>query len=135
MSGLSIAITGSGQLFQIWPTHAMKRFPKATIYDQSAGVTALRRAEVKLGQSGLLDPAGQAAARRTEANIAAPPDVDTTVTFEGSAQNGTVRVTCRRGTEKTFQVRLTGLDDDSVRQAFYHVDAAITLCAAGPVMA
>ena len=107
MSGLSIAITGDGQLFQIWPSHAMKRFPRATIYDRSPTVTASRQAEVNLGHLGWLDPSGQASAQRTAQNLANPPAVDATLTFTGPIQNGTVKVKCRNGIEKVFQVRLT----------------------------
>jgi hypothetical protein len=45
MWGLTIAITGEGQLLQIWPTHAMTRFKGATIYDRSAATTAFRQGE------------------------------------------------------------------------------------------
>jgi len=134
MSGLSIAITGNGQLFQIWPSHAMKRFPRATIYDQSAAVTAFRQAEVNLGKSGYLDAAGQASAQRTAHNLANPPEVDATVTFSGPVENGTVKVACKNGNEKLFQVRLTALTDEAIEQAFYHVDDAITRCAISPAM-
>ena len=128
MSGLSIAITGDGQLFQIWPSHAMKRFPRATIYDRSPTVTASRQAEVNLGHLGWLDPSGQASAQRTAQNLTNPPAVDATLTFTGPIQNGTVKVKCRNGIEKVFQVRLTSLGDEAIQQAFFHVDAAITLC-------
>ncbi len=134
MSGLSIAITGDGQLFQLWPTHAMKRFPRATIYDRSATVTAFRQAEANLGQQGWLNPAGQASAQRTAQNLANPPAVDATLTFAGSMQNGTVKVKCKSGTEKVFQIRLIGLEDKVVQQGFFHVDAAITRCKTGGQM-
>tara|TARA_R110002049_G_scaffold29972_1_gene101853 strand:+ start:22715 stop:23122 length:408 start_codon:yes stop_codon:yes gene_type:complete len=130
MSGLSIAITGDGQLFQIWPTHAMSRFPRATIYDRSAAVTAFRQAEVKLGQQGWLDRTGQTATQRTAQNLANPPVVDATLTFAGPIQNGTVTVKCKSGNEKVFQVRLTGLEEKAIKQAFFHVDAAINRCKA-----
>ncbi len=132
MSKPSIAITGDGQLFSMWITHGMKRFPMATFYDQSAAVTAFREAEVELGRRGLLDPAGQAAARRTAENLANPPDFDVTLTFKGPVQNGTVTVRCKDGREKTFDVRLTGIDDRSISQGFHNVDSAVSLCLAGP---
>ena len=135
MSKPAIAITGDGQLFQIWPTHAMKRFPMATLYDRSPKAMGFRQAEVDLGRRGLLDPTGQAAARRIADNLTNPPDVDATVTFKGPVQNGTITVTCRNGTKKTFQIRLTALDDHSVEQGFHNVDAAIARCLAGPIMA
>ena len=135
MRGLSIAITGNGQLLSVWPTHAMKRFKGATIYDRSAAVTAFRQDEVNLGQQGHLNPAGQASAQRTAQNIANPPSVDATLTFAGSAQNGTVKVKCKNGTETAFQVRLNGLGDAAIQQAFQHVDAAITRCKTGRPMA
>lgn len=128
MAGLSIAITGDGQLFQIWPTHAMKRFPHATIYDRSAKVTAFRHAEVKLGKDGLLNAEGQDAAKRTAQNLANPPEVDATVSFHGPLQNGVVTVKCKAGTEKAFQIRLNGLGKKAIEQAFFNVDAAITRC-------
>ena len=134
MSGLSIAITGDGQLFQVWLSHAMNRFPTATFYDRSAATTAVRQGEVTLGKKGFLDAAGQASAQRTAQNLANPPEVDATVTFSGPVQNGTVKVTCRNGAEKVVQVRLHALDDDAIRQAFYHVDDAITRCAISPAM-
>jgi hypothetical protein len=134
MAGLKIAITGDGQLFQIWPSHAMTRFPKATLYDRSAAVTACRRAEAELGAKGLLDPEGQASARRTAENLANPPAVDATVTFSGPIQNGTVKVTCKNGNEKVFQIRLLSLEDEAIKQAFFHVDDAITRCAATPAV-
>jgi hypothetical protein len=135
MSGLSIAIRGSGQLFQIWPSHGGKRFPNATIYDRSATVTSFRQAEVNLGEKGWLDAPGQASAQRTAKNLSSPPEVDATLTFEGPVQNGTVRVKCKNGNEKVFQVRLTGLDDKAIEQAFFHVDAAIIRCKFGAPMA
>ena len=131
MSMLSIAITGEGQLFQIWPSHAMKRFPQAVIYDRSPTVTAFRLAEVRLGQQGLLDAAGQASAKRTAQNLAKPPEVDATVTFAGPIQNGKVKVKCKNGKEKVFQIRLNDLGDKAIQQAFLHVDAAITKCKLG----
>ena len=134
MAGLKIAITGDGQLFQIWPSHAMTRFPKATLYDRSAAVTALRRAEAELGAKGLLDPEGQASARRTAENLANPPAVDATVTFSGPIQNGIVKVTCKNGNEKVFQIRLLSLEYEAIKQAFFHVDDAITRCAATPAV-
>lgn len=134
MAGLKIAITGDGQLFQIWPSHAMTRFPKATLYDRSAAVTAFRRAEAALGAKGLLDPEGQASARRTAENLANPPAVDATVTFSGPIQNGKVKVTCKNGNEKVFQIRLLSLEDEAIKQAFFHVDDAITRCAATPAV-
>jgi hypothetical protein len=134
MSGLSIAIKGQGQLFQIWPTHAAKQFPRATIYDRSATVTGLRQNEANLGAQGLLDAAGQASAQRIAQNLASPTAVDATLDFAGPLQNGTVTVTCKNGTEKMFQVRLLGLGDGQITQGFFHVDAAITLCtSAGPL--
>lgn len=131
MSGLSIAITGDGQLFGLWPSHAMKRFPQATFYDRSAAVTAFRHAEVVLGKKGLLNAEGQASARRTAENLANPPEVDATVSFSGPVQNGTVTVTCRNGNTKTFQIKLNDLSDDAIRQAFFNVDAAIIRCKTG----
>ena len=128
MIGLSIAITGDGQLFQIWPSHAGKKFPAATIYDRSAKVTAFRQAEVNLGKEGHLNAAGQASAKRTARNLANPPAVDVTLSFKGPVQNGTVKVKCKNGVEKVFQVRLQALDDKSIQQAFAQVDAAITSC-------
>ncbi|MCR9109478.1 hypothetical protein [Marivita sp. XM-24bin2] len=134
MSKPSIAVTGDGQLFGVWITHGMKRFPMATFYDQSATVTAFRQAEVELGRRGLLDPAGQAAARRTAENLANPPDFDVTLTFKGPVENGIVKVKCKNGREKTFEVRLTGIDDRAISQGFHNVDAAVTRCLAGPHM-
>ena len=112
----------------------MKRFPKATIYDRSATVTDFRKAEVKLGQQGRLDPSGQASARRTAQNLANPPAVDATLTFAGPVQNGTVKVKCRNGVEKVFRVQLLGLGDEAIKQAFLQVDAAIALCKNGRPM-
>ena len=132
MSKPSIAVTGDGQLFHLWTTYGMKRFPMATFYDQSATVTAFRKAEVDLGRRGLLDPAGQAAARRTAENLANPPKFNAVLTFKGPAQNGKVTVKCKNGVEKTFEVRLTGIDDRALAQGFHNVDAAVTLCLAGP---
>lgn len=131
MSGLSIAITGDGQLFQIWPTHAMKRFPGATIYDRSARVTAFRQGEVDLGKQGLLDAEGQALAKHTAQNLSNPPAVDATLTFSGTVQNGTVKVKCKSGVERLFRVRLSALGEKVIQQAFFHVDAAITSCGVG----
>jgi hypothetical protein len=135
MAGLLIAFTGEGQLFQIWPTHAMKRFPQATLYDRSAKVTAFRQAEAKLGKDGWLNPEGQAAAKRTAQNLANPTEVDATVTFSGPLQNGVVKVKCKTGAEKVFQIRLNSLDDKAIEQAFFNVDAAITRCKVGAPMA
>ena len=135
MSGLLIAITGEGQLFQIWPTHAMKRFPQATIYDRSAKVTAFRHAEAKLGQDGWLNAEGRDAAKRIAQNLANPPVVDATVTFSGPIQNGVVTVKCKTGIEKVFQIRLNGLDKKAIEQAFFNVDSAITRCKVGAPMA
>ena len=128
MSALSIAIKGDGQLFQIWPSHAMKRFPQAVLYDRSPAVTAFRQAEAKLGQRGFLDAAGQASAKRTAQNLSNPPAVDATVTFAGPIQNGKVTVKCKNGKEKVFQIRLNDLGEMAIQQAFFHVDAAIARC-------
>lgn len=134
MSKPSIAVTGDGPLFGIWITHGMQQFPMATFYDQSATVTAFRQAEVELGRRGLLDPAGQAAARRTAENLANPPDFDVTVTLKGTVQNGLVTVRCKNGRETTFEVRLTDIDDRSISRGFHNVGAAVSRCLAGPNM-
>lgn len=135
MWGLSIAIMGEGQLFQVWPTHAMKRFKGATIYDRSAGVTAARQGEAQLGQQGRLNAAGQASARRVAQDLANPKPVEVTLRFAGSAHNGTVTVHCGNGSETTFQVRLAGLSEDAIQRAFHKVDEAITQCKTGPSVA
>jgi hypothetical protein len=91
-------------------------------------VTAFRQAEVDLAKKGWLDAEGQASARRIAHNLANPPPVDVTLTFSGPFQNGTVKVKCKSGGEKVFQVRLNGLGEKVINQAFSQVDAAITSC-------
>ncbi len=128
MRGLSIALAGDGHQFNIWLSHASKRFPGATFYDRSPMITAFRQAEVNLGDQGWLDSEGQASARRTAKNLANPLTVDVTLTFAGKFQNGTVTVKCKNGTEKVLRVRINGLAEEMINRAFYHVDAAITRC-------
>jgi hypothetical protein len=87
-----------------------------------------------LGAKGRLNPEGQASAQKTALDLANPKAVDVTLTFAGTAQNGTVQVQCGNGAETVFQVRLAGLGDDAIQRAFYKVDEAITQCKTrGPV--
>jgi len=128
MWGLSIALKGDGHLFNVWLSHACKKFKDSTFYDQSPMVTAFRQAEVDLGAKGYLDAPSRAFALETAKNMANPPKVDATLTLKGTIRNGTVSVACTNGTEKTFKVSLTGLDDKALAQTFYHVDAAVIAC-------
>ncbi len=134
LPNVSVAVAGSGPLFGVWSTHASKSYRNMTVYDRSAAVTAFRQQEANLGQKGFLDAAGTASAQRTAQNLANPAAVDATVTFSGGPENGTVVVKCQGGMEKRFQVRLSGLGDQAIRQSFSDVDAAIAQCKAGRPM-
>ncbi len=131
MWGLSIALKGDGHLFNLWLSHACKKFKGSTFYDHRPMVQAFRQAEVDLAKQGYLNAEGRTDALETAHNMANPPKVDATLTFKGTLRNGTVIVACTNGAEKTFKVSLTGVDDKALAQTFYHVDAAVIACSAG----
>ena len=134
LPNVSVAVTGDGALLGVWCSHATQNYRNMTVYDRTAAVTAFRQQEVNLAQQGHLDAAGQAMAQRTAQNLANPQAVDATLTFSGQPENSTVVVKCRNGMEKRIQVRLTGLGDQAIRQAFASVDAAIAQCKSGAPM-
>ena len=52
MWGLSIALKGDGHLFNLWLSHACKKFKGSTFYDHRPMVQAFRQAEVDLAKQG-----------------------------------------------------------------------------------
>jgi hypothetical protein len=122
----SIAVTGQGPHLGPYITHAFKKYPKITIYDRTAAVTAFRKQEVDLGKQGYLDREGRRNARATERNLKHPPKVDVTLTFASKGlEDLKVTVSGDMKGSQTFVIDIRKIVQDNLNPAFGQVDTAV----------
>ena len=122
----SYSISGTvGALGDMLFTEATNRLP-GTWYDRTRKTTQLRADEAALGLSEFFDADAKAAARRTVANIKAPPPVAVDIHFETSEGVERITVRGRRGSrsfrfdfKQAEKMAATLPKDADVFQPFY----------------
>jgi hypothetical protein len=78
----SVAITGTGMIFSMFPVEFQNAFPNAKLFDRSARTNQIRAAEAALGKTKFAAPEFQKSSVVIEKNLTNPPKTDFTVNFE-----------------------------------------------------